>query len=51
MWNVTIIVDVNAVGIHVRPVLIFPRVNFKFNMLTGASTVSIGGAKPTGWSN
>jgi len=51
MWNVTMIVDVNAVGSHVRQVLIFPRVHFKINKLTGASTVSIGGAKPTGWSN
>jgi hypothetical protein len=51
MWNVTIIVDVNAVGSHVRQVLIFPREHFKINMLSGASTVSIGGANPSGWSN
>jgi len=45
------IVDVNAIGSHVRPVLIFPRVHFKIDMLTGASTVSIGALNPTGWSN
>jgi len=45
------VVDVNAIGSHVRPVLIFPRVNLKSDMLTGASTVSIVGVNPTGWSN
>jgi hypothetical protein len=46
--NVTMLVDINAFGTHVRPVLIFPRVHLKKDMLTGAS---IGGAKQTGWSN
>jgi hypothetical protein len=45
------IVDINAVGSHVHPVLIFRRVHFKIDMLNGASTVSIGGPNPTGWSN
>lgn len=30
--------------------IIFPRVNFKQNMLIGAPTGSIGGAHQTGWS-
>ena len=51
VWNVTMIVDINAIGSHVRPVLIFPRVHFKIDTLTGDSTVSVGGANPTGWSN
>jgi hypothetical protein len=45
------IVDVNADGNHIRPGLIYPRVHFKIDMLTGASAVSIAGANPTGWSN
>jgi len=49
--NVTMNFYVNAIGSHVRPVLIFPRVHLKNDMLTGASTVSIGGANTTGWSN
>ena len=48
--NSTLIVDVNAIGNQVRPVLIFPRAHFKNYMLTGAYTVSIGDANPTGWS-
>jgi hypothetical protein len=51
IWNVTMIDDVNAVFSHVLPVLIFPRVHFKIDMLTGASAVSIAGANTTGWSN
>ena len=49
--NVTMIVDINAFGSHVRPVLIFPRLHLNNDMLTCASTVSIGGANPTVWSN
>jgi len=49
--NVTEFVDVNAVGNHILPVLIFPRVHLKNDMLTGAPTVSIVGATPTGWLN
>jgi len=48
--NITLIVDVNAVGNHVRPVLIFPSLHFKNYNLTGAYTFSIGGANPTVWS-
>jgi hypothetical protein len=43
------IVDVNAAGSHVCPVLIFQKIHFK-NMLTDAFTVSIGAANPTSWS-
>ena len=49
--NVTMIMDINSFGSHVRPVLIFPRLHLKNDMLTGASAVSIGGANPTVWSN
>jgi hypothetical protein len=42
--NVTITVAVNAIGNHVPPMLIFPKVHFKDHMLTGAPTASIGGA-------
>jgi hypothetical protein len=49
--NVTMIVAVNAIGNHVPPMLIFPRVHFKDHMLTVAPTASIGGANSTGWSN
>ena len=49
--NVTMIVDINAFRSHVRAVLIFPRLHLKNDMLSAASTVSIGGANPTFWSN
>jgi hypothetical protein len=49
--NVKMFVDVNAIGNHIPPMLIFARVHFKNDKLTGASTVSIGGANPAGWSN
>jgi len=51
VWNVTMIVDINAIGSHIRPVLIFPRVNFKIDVFAGDSTVSIGALNPAGWSN
>jgi hypothetical protein len=49
--NVTVTVPVNAIGNHVPPMFIFPRVHFKYYMLTGAPAASIGGANPAGWSN
>jgi len=49
--NVTVIADVNGTGSNVRPVLIFSRVHFKNDMLTGASAFPIGGANPTVLSN
>jgi len=45
--KITMIVDINVF----RPVLIFPSVHLKNDMLSAASTVSIGGANPTFWSN
>jgi len=45
--NITMIIDINAIGNHVPPMLIFPRVHFKSHMSTGAPTASIGGANPT----
>lgn len=43
---------INAVGNYVPPFFIFPRVNFKRNMLHGAPPGSDGdgAANPTGWS-
>ena len=47
---VTLIAAVNAIGNHIPPMLIFPRVNFKDFMLSGAPPGTIGGANPSGWS-
>lgn len=49
--NVTLICAVNAIGNSVPPMLIFPRVNFKPYMLTGAPPGTIGAANSSGWSN
>ena len=49
--NVTMIAAINALGNHIPPLLIFPRVNFKNFMLHGAPAGTIGGANPSGWSN
>lgn len=49
--NITMISAVNAGGGFAPPMLIFPRVNFKDFMLTGAPPGTIGGANPSGWSN
>lgn len=42
---------VNAAGNNIPPLFVFPRVNFKHFMLTGAPPGSIGAANPSGWSN
>ncbi|XP_072395389.1 uncharacterized protein [Diabrotica undecimpunctata] len=47
--NVTLIFAVNAIGNHVPPMLIFPRVFFKDHMLHGAPPGLIGGANLSGW--
>lgn len=49
--NVTMIACINAVGNSVPPMFIFPRVNFKPFMLSGAPADSIGSAHISGWSN
>ncbi|XP_074035220.1 uncharacterized protein [Leptinotarsa decemlineata] len=49
--NITMIAGINAVGNHVPPMLIFPRVHFKEHMLNGAPPGTIGAANPSGWSN
>lgn len=49
--TVTMICTINAIGNHIPPMLIFPRVNFKQFMLQGAPSGSIGIANPTGWTN
>lgn len=48
---ITMSACVNAIGNHIPPMLIFPRVNFKEFMLKGAPPGTIGGANPSGWSN
>lgn len=49
--NVTLISAINAVGNHVPPMMVFPRVNFKDHMLIGAPPGTVGAAAPSGWSN
>lgn len=49
--TVTMIAAINAGGGFIPPMLIFPRVNFKDFMITGAPEGSIGSANPSGWSN
>lgn len=49
--NVTMIACINALGNSVPPMFIFPRVNFKQFMLSGAPADSIGSAHISGWSN
>lgn len=48
---VTMIGCISASGYPVPPLLVFPRVNFKPFMLTGAPPCSVGEANPSGWSN
>lgn len=48
---VTLIACINAIGNHIPPMLIFPRVHFKEFMLRGAPAGTIGGANQSGWSN
>lgn len=48
--NNTMIACVNAVGNAVPPMIIFPRVYFKDNMLKGAPPGSVGSANQSGWS-
>ena len=45
----TMVGAVNAQGTFMPPMVIFPRVNFKQFMLTGAPTGTIGAANPSGW--
>jgi hypothetical protein len=49
--NVTLIAAINAVGDHLPPMLIFPRVRYKEFMLKGTPIESKGGANPSRWSN
>jgi len=46
---VTICCAVNAIGNAVPPLFVFPRVNFKSHMLTGAPVGSVGVANVSGW--
>lgn len=48
---VTMIGCICASGYPVPPMLVFPRVNFKQHMLTGAPPATVGAANPSGWSN
>lgn len=45
----TMVGCVSASGAAIPPMLIFPRVNFKPHMLTGAPPGTIGVANPSGW--
>ena len=40
--NVTMIAAINAIGNHIPPMMIFPRVNFKEHMIKGAPNGTIG---------
>ncbi len=48
---VTLIGAANAMGNHIPPVLIFPRVHPKENMVIGAPPGTIPEANPSGWVN
>lgn len=48
--NNTMIACINAIGNSVPPLIIFPRVYYKDNMLKGAPPGSIGAANKSGWS-
>ena len=48
---VTMCCCVNAVGAALQPAYIFPRVNFRDHMLTGAPNGSLGLATSSGWMN
>lgn len=47
---VTLIAAINAIGNHIPPMLIFPRVHFKDFMTNGAPPGTIGDTNPSGWS-
>lgn len=49
--NVTLIAAINALGNAIPPMMIFPRVHFKANMIKGCPVGTIGKANPSGWSN
>ena len=48
---VTMCCCVNALGAALQPAYIFPRVNFRDHMLTGAPNGSLGLATSSGWMN
>ena len=48
---VTMCCCVSAIGAALPPAYIFPRVNFRDHMLTGAPNGSLGLATPSGWMN
>lgn len=47
--NVTVCCCINAIGNYIPPAFIFPRVNFKAEMVRGAPPGSLGLANPSGW--
>jgi len=49
--NLFFLFFVNAIGGHVRPVLVFPRMHLKIDILSGDSAFSIVVANPKVWSN
>lgn len=48
---VTVIGAINAIGNAVPPLMVFPRVHYKQNMLTGAPAGTKGTATSSGWSS
>ena len=48
---ITVSACVNALGNHIPPMMVFPRVNFKDFMLKGAPPGTIGGDNSSGWIN
>lgn len=48
---ITVSVCINAMGIHIPPVMVFPKKHFEDFMLKGAPQGTLGVANPTGWSN
>lgn len=48
---ITVSACVNALGNHIPPMMVFPRVKFRDYMLKGAPSGTIGGANPSVWSN
>lgn len=46
---VTVCCAVNAIGNSVPPFMVFPRVHFKENMITGAPPGTVGVASQSGW--
>ncbi|XP_064596786.1 uncharacterized protein LOC135463456 [Liolophura sinensis] len=49
--NVTVICAMNAIGVYVPPMFIFPRKRMNDTLMTGAPPQSVGYANPSGWTD